>query len=112
MIYATNTYPSVNSANTATPKRNKKMLQNTSGALYCSTAVMRRRETGLGFLFWILLNEDEGLEVSATPTPCGWRDTKESHNYSTGPELRFGAHRRSATENARAFSRLFNHCVL
>lgn len=98
MIYASNTYPAVK-ALTATPKRNHKMLQNTS----------RGKETGLGFLFQMSLNGVEGLEVSVTPMPCEWREMKESHNYSTGPELRSGAHPRSVTENTRAFSRLVNH---
>lgn len=98
MIYASNTYSAVK-ALTAMPKRNHKMLQNTS----------RGKETGLGFVFQISLNGVEGLEVSVTPMPCGWREMKESHNYSTGPELRSGAHPRSVTENTRAFSRLVNH---
>lgn len=57
MIYASNTYAAVNSTNTDTPKRNKKMLQNTSSALYCSTVIIRGKETGLGFLFQMSLNE-------------------------------------------------------
>lgn len=66
----------------------------------------------MGFLFQILLNGEEDLEVSALPTPCGWREIKKFHNHSTGSELRFGAYFRFATYNAHAFNRLRNHRIL
>lgn len=78
------------------------------GALCCSLAVLRGKEIGLCFLCQISLKEKEGLRVNTPPLPCGWREMKESHNYKTGRELRFGAYPRSATE-IRAFSRLLNH---
>ena len=54
------------------------MIQNTSSALYCCTAAIRGKQTGLSCLFRVLLKEEECLETSALPMPCGWRETKES----------------------------------
>lgn len=111
MIYARTRYPAVNSTNTATPRRKRVSPQKKHCSLLFYSYCCRTGDRN-GFFPHISLNEWDSFEVSAAPRSCGWRGEMESHTQITGPELRFGAHPRSNSENVRVFCRLLNSWML